>query len=432
LSHFPDFTSLKKLVKVRNLILNMASQDSADKPYSSEPEFASVDQQRYICCVVTISAKRILLVMTDPLSESNSEQPNSEQPNPETGDRAQIEKLLLLLRRKESNWIAWGQACQQLQKAGYNPQQIFEETGFEPIQQNQIMVAAQVYSSILSSGVSDQVRSRFEHTGSDTLYEFRVLTQPERAAAAELVVEKGIDSEGAREVAKALKDFSRLSAPPEEFSEYPDDAVALHYWRLAKQQSDLQMRSRLIALALRFAQSETARQQVEKLLTDFTITRKQRAPRLPLYRLDSEEELARVLPVAGKLPLTAADLQAVPLIEEEAPFGLVRFTGTGAWVPVPGWQVILRAEDPVVLLADSDQFPEPLEGKREEVLVIVDRAQRQWNPDGFFVIDQAGQLQIQWFEETPDISLLGRIILVMRPKKILDENFTKDPWQVEE
>jgi hypothetical protein len=361
----------------------------------------------------------------------NPEQPISEQPGSETGDR-QIEDLILLLRRKQENWVAWGQACQQLQKAGYNPQQIFEETGFEPVHQNQITVASQVYGSIVSSGVSEQVRSRFEHTGSDTLYEFRILTQPERAAAAELVVEKGIDSEGAREIAKALKDFSRLANPPEEFSEYPGDAVALHYWRLARQQSDLQLRSRLIALALRFAQSESARQQVEKLLTDFTVTRKRPAPRLPLYRLDSEEELARVLPVAGKLPLTTADLQAVPLIEEEAPFGLVRFSGTGAWVPVPGWQVVLGAEDPVVLLADTDQFPEPLEGKREQVLVVIDRAQRQWNPDNFFIIDQAGQLQIQWFEETPEVPLLGRVIVIVRPKKILDEDFTKDPWHVDE
>jgi len=32
-----------------------------------------------------------------------------------------------------------GGTCQQLQKAGYTPQGIFEETGFEPIQQNQII-----------------------------------------------------------------------------------------------------------------------------------------------------------------------------------------------------------------------------------------------------------------------------------------------------
>ena len=51
------------------------------------------------------------------------------------------EELLRSLRQKEGTWVEWGKACQQLQKAGYNPQRIFEETGFEPIQQNQIIVA---------------------------------------------------------------------------------------------------------------------------------------------------------------------------------------------------------------------------------------------------------------------------------------------------
>ena len=45
--------------------------------------------------------------------------------------------LLQMLRRKEQTWVDWGHACQKLQRSGYNSAQIFEETGFEPIQQNQ-------------------------------------------------------------------------------------------------------------------------------------------------------------------------------------------------------------------------------------------------------------------------------------------------------
>jgi len=56
-------------------------------------------------------------------------------PSPEN-----LEEILRSLRRKEGNWVAWGQACQKLQKSGYSPQAIFEETGFEPIQQNQVIV----------------------------------------------------------------------------------------------------------------------------------------------------------------------------------------------------------------------------------------------------------------------------------------------------
>lgn len=341
-------------------------------------------------------------------------------------------ELLRSLRRKEGTWAEWASACAQLQKAGYSPQQIFEETGFEPIQQNQIVVAGQVYSSILNVGVADEVRSRFERTGSDTLYEFRILTETDRAAAATLVVEKGIDSEGAKEVARALKDYSWLSKLPEGFTADPGDAVAYHYWKLARQQSDLQARSRLIANGLRFASSPEARLQIEKLLTDFTVTRSRPAPLLPFYRLDSEDELPRVLPVVGKLPLSPADLQAVPVVEETGAFGFVRFEGSGAWVGVPGWQVVLAAEDPVAILADPDQLPAESVNKREEVLVIVDRAQRNWQVDSYFLVDRDNQLQINWFETEPSEPILGRVLIVLRPKKILDENLSKDPWQIDE
>ncbi|MBD2089122.1 hypothetical protein H6F67_04545 [Microcoleus sp. FACHB-1515] len=341
-------------------------------------------------------------------------------------------ELLRSLRRKEGTWAEWASACAQLQKAGYSPQQIFEETGFEPIQQNQIVVAGQVYSSILNVGVADEVRSRFERTGSDTLYEFRILTETDRAAAATLVVQKGVDSEGAKEVARALKDFSWMSKPPENFTADPGDAVAYHYWKLARQQSDLQARSRLIANGLRFASSPEARSQVEKLLTDFTVTRSRPAPLLPFYRLDSEDEMPRVLPVVGKLPLSPADLEAVPLVEESGAFGFVRFEGSGAWIGIPGWQVVLAAEDPVAILADPDRLPAESSGKQEEVLVIVDRAQREWQADSYFLVDRDSQLEIQWFENEPIEPILGRILIVLRPKKILDENLAKDPWQIDE
>jgi hypothetical protein len=341
------------------------------------------------------------------------------------------EQALQLLRRKEGNWVNWGQTCQQLQKTGYTPQQIFEATGFEPIQQNQLIVATQVYQSIGEIGVSAAVQSRFERTGSDSLYELRILNQTERAAVAELLVQKGIDSEGAREIAKAVKEFSRLADLPVGFTAEAGDAVAYHYWKLARQQTNLQERSRLIAQALRFVSSDTARQQVEQLLIDFSATRT-KAPTLPLYRLESEAELSRVVPVVGKLPLPTSALQAVPLVIGEGPFNMVRFTGEGAWVAVPGWQIILSADDPVGVLLDSDQLPSPIPGAVEEVLVICDRAQRDWDANSYFVTDQTGQLQIQWFDQEPADGLLSRVLVILRARKVLDEDFNKEFWQIDE
>lgn len=343
-----------------------------------------------------------------------------------------VEELVRSLRRKEGSWVDWGQACTALQKAGFSSQKIFEETGFEPVHQNQVTVAAQVYTSMVNAGASEEVRSHFWRKGSDILYEFRILTQTERVAAAALILAHNLDADDAREVAKAMKEYSRFGTLPQGFTDAAGDAVAYQCWKLARQQSDLQERSRLIARGLKLASSPSARGQIEQLLVDFTVVPRRTAPRLPIYRVDSEEELPRIIPVVGKLPLAVGDLQAVPLAEEIGPFGMVKFSGPAAWVAVPGWQVILNAEDPIAILAMSDGLPVPLQGKVEEVLVVVDRAQRQWDADSYFIADRGGNLELFWFETSPDLSILGQVILVMRPKKILDEDYTKDRWQIDD
>lgn len=358
----------------------------------------------------------------------------TETPQTDRGPEPNInaEELIQLLRRKEGTWVDWGKACQHLQKAGYNPQRIFEETGFEPTQQNQVIVGAQVYTTLVSNNAPRDVLTHFEREGSDVLYEFRVLALDRRVAAAELVLAKQLDADEVHEITKAIKEYSYFKHPPEGFSSDPGDAVAYQCWKLAREQEDLQARSRLIARGLNFAHSASARQKIEQLLTDFTVAKTRPVPSIPFYRLESEDELPRILPVVGKLPLTQVDLRAVPLIEEMGPFRLVRFSGEGAWVPIPGWQVVLDAEDPVVILSGSDRLPTPLPSKSEEVLLVVDRAQRQWDIDSYFIIESADQLEIQWFAEAPDLPLLGRVLLVLRPKKILDEEVTKNLWQIDE
>ncbi|MGF1512420.1 MAG: RuBisCO accumulation factor 1 [Elainellaceae cyanobacterium] len=354
---------------------------------------------------------------------------------PDIDANIDTDALLQAMRRKEGNWIGWAMAAQQLQKAGYSPQQIFEGTGFEPIQQNQITVAAQVYKSLEAADVSPEVRSRFEIRGSDALYELRILNQAERAATAGLIHRHNADSTAAHEFAKAVREYGRRSKPPEGFAPFdqaPGDALAHHYWKLARQQSDLQERSRLIASGLRYADSDAARKQLEELLTDFSVVRQRKAPLLPIYRLDSEERMPRVVPVVGQLPLSAADLKAVPIVEETGPFKFVKFSGTAAWVALPGWQVLLLAEDPVVLITRSDRLPAEMSPPVEPVLIVVDRASREWTPDSYFITAQGEQVEIVWLDEAPAAPLLGRVILVLRPKKVLDEEFVKDPWQFEE
>ncbi len=350
---------------------------------------------------------------------------------PSSDPDVDVDQLLQMLRRKEQTWVDWGLACQQLQKAGYNPQQIFEATGFEPIQQNQIIVAGQVYKNLVDKA-PESVLSYFGDRRSDILYEFRILNQAERVDAATTAADKQLDADDARAIARAIKEFYQLKTIPEGFSKTPGDAMAHRCWHYARQKSDLQERSRLIGQGLKFAASDTARDQLQQLLSDFTIVKTKAAPRLPFFRLESEEELPRLMPVAGHLPLTMEDFKAVPVVEEQEPFGIVQYSGACAWVPVPGWQVILRAEDPVAILAQAQDLAPDLPKPTEEVLVIVDRDQRRWHEDCYFLVESAGSMQIHWFEEAPEQKLFGQVVLVMRPKRVLDEDYTKDPWQIDE
>lgn len=356
---------------------------------------------------------------------------NSPSVSPETNP--ELEALFLSLRRKQGTWVEWGQACQRLQKEGYNPQAIFEATGFEPIHQNQIIVGAQVYQTLLEIPASDQVIQYYEQRGSDCLYEFRILNPTARVAAATLTLDKKLDADDARAAAKAVKDFALVRQPPDAFTKNPGDAVAYQCWRVARLESDLQVRSRLIARGLKFAHSDSARKAVEQLLTDFTAQPEQQAAPLPVYRLESETEMPRILPMVGELPLPADKLEADSSVETLGAFDILESKGDRTWVALPGWHVLLKATQPIALTCQSDALSAPLPNKAvEEVIVVVDRDQQQWDANSHFLVEQDGQITTQWFADAPEQALLGRVILVVRPKKILDESYTKELWQIDE
>lgn len=372
-----------------------------------------------------LQSKAKPMTQSDPVNSFTQPQENLSE--------SEVEKLLLMLRRKEETWVEWGKACQTLQKSGQSPQSIFEATGFEPIQQNQIIVSTQIYGNLQAREASSEVLDYFAQRRSDILYEFRILGQSDRVKAATLAMAQKMDADEAHLVAKSIRDFSRLRKKPEGFSDAPGDAIAFESWRLARQKDDLQERSRLIARGLQYAESGEARKQLEKLLTDFSVIQAKNAPRLPIFRLEQNEELPRVIPVLGQWPLQTSDLTSIPVLEEEGQFRIVRHDGASAWIAVPGWQIIRQAEDPIAFLAKSDELdlniPEPVEA----VIIIIDRAQREWNDESHFITDEQGQLTIQWFTEAPSDKLLGKIVLIMRPQKIDSEDLKSDDlWHIDE
>lgn len=345
---------------------------------------------------------------------------------------SEVTAILQKLRRKEGNWLEWARACQQLQRSGLSPQDIFEATGFEPIHQNQIITANQVYQSIELGKANPQALGHFQNRASDCLYELRILNQQERVWGAELIVSRGLDADGAHEVAKALKNSGRITIP-ETFSETGGDRIAAYYWNLARQQSELAERSRLIAHGLSYAQSNPARKELETLLISGVVTAPKSAPRLPFYRLESEEEMPRIVPLVGQFPLSVQALRDIPQFTESGAFAILESDQAGAFVPIPGWQVIRQAQDPIAILANTTELPNSSDDiSPEKVLVIVDREQRDWHSENYFMVDQAGQAVLNWSGSEIEAEILGQVILILRPKRILDEAATFETWLIDE
>jgi hypothetical protein len=344
---------------------------------------------------------------------------------------AAAQKLMRSLLHKEGSWVEWGQGCQQLQKAGYSTQKIFEDTGFQNSQQNLVIVAVQVFENLVKADVATEVLDYFRGPRSDVLYEFRVLNQQERVDAGLLAYDKRVDIDGAVLISRAIKDVARMSQLPEAFTNHPGDWVAYLAWKRAKALKDLQQRSRLIAQGLKFAHSATAREAIEQLLSDFTVVNSASEPLLPLYRLELEEELPRMVPLAGSYPLSSQDISTIEQVEIQGLFSQSQ-AKAGVYVPIPGWQVMLKAKDPIGYLCPSNLLPKYLGGNVEEVLVILDRANQIWDINSYFVVEIAGKLELRWFETPPVDPIAGQLVMILRPKKILDENNLTEPWQMDD
>jgi len=344
-----------------------------------------------------------------------------------------IAQLLQQLRHREGNWLDWGRAAQQLRGVGYDAKALMEETGWVPLDQNQLIVAVQVYDTLVESGMPQEKRSQLlRREGSEIIYELRVLSKEARLKTAELIVEKQLDIARTREVVKAVQDYSRSSQVPEEFTATVGDAVAYRYWKLAREKKDLQARSRLIAEGLSYARSDSARKQVESLLLDFTVVPSRPAPMLPLFRMESEEELPVLVPVLASLKASVDEMAACPQVEATEPFGVVEVKSPGSWVALPGWQGLLNAESPVAIVATGEDIPSSKVPAQEAVLMVVDRAQTEWQATSYFLISGEAGLEIVWFEAPPNVELLGRLIVVLRPKKVIDEEAIAISWDVNE
>lgn len=143
-----------------------------------------------------------------------------------------------ILANRLGLWFEYAPLIPSLLQEGYTPSTIEEATGITSVDQNCLVVAAQVRDSLIQSGTDPEIISYFDGSGSQILYEIRLLSSTQRSAAAALMVQKKFDGNEAQELARAMKDFPRRKGDPgwERFDyTLPGDCLAFMYYRHSKE-----------------------------------------------------------------------------------------------------------------------------------------------------------------------------------------------------
>jgi hypothetical protein len=112
--------------------------------------------------------------------------------------------------------------------------------------------------------------------------------------------------------------------------------------------------------------------------------------------------------------------------------GVTALSGEGQWAALPGWHMICAATDPIAIPCTREDLPQAESLANEPLLLVVDRADTQWYLHSYFLVTQGDGLGVQWFEQAPNQEILGKLILILRPKRIVDEGAIAQSWQLEE
>ncbi|KAH0849761.1 hypothetical protein HID58_091333 [Brassica napus] len=88
-------------------------------------------------------------------------------------------------------WFEYAPLISSLYTEGFTPPTIEELTGISGVEQNCLIVGAQVRDSIVQSNAKPELIAAFETGGAELLYEIRRLSTVQRVAAAEYIVEHG-------------------------------------------------------------------------------------------------------------------------------------------------------------------------------------------------------------------------------------------------
>ncbi|CAN1765952.1 Rubisco accumulation factor 1.2, chloroplastic [Linum perenne] len=361
---------------------------------------------------------------------------------------------LEVLANRNGLWYEYAPLITFLIRDGFSPSSIEESTGISGVEQNCLVVGAQVRESLTDPALV----SHFETSGAELLYELRLLSVSQRAAAARFIIENRFDSRGAGDLARAMKDFPRRKGEKnwEDFDySLPGDCLSFLYFRQAKENKNpSDARTSGLEMALEVAESEKAKAAVLREINgggDGAGAKEDEteidASRVPVVRLKigevGEAPSVKLLPICR----SEAEIAEAPWeLSSEGEFGIVAAEkGWGRWVVLPGWGPVAGLGSGGIAVAFSDARALPWRVNRwykeESILVVVDRSRKAVEvDDGFYLVTvegtgdgRSGGLKVEKGSALKGRDVgesLGTVVLVVRPPKEDNEDQqTEEDWE---
>lgn len=342
-------------------------------------------------------------------------------------------------------WFEYAPLISSLYADGFTPPTIEELTGISSIEQNRLIVGAQVRDSILQCLHEPELIAAFDTGGAELLYEIRLLSTTQRVAAATFIIDRNIDSKGAQDLARAIKDYpSRRGDVGWLDFDYnlPGDCLSFLYYRQSRENKNpSEQRTTMLLQALEVAQSEKAQKKLNGELYGEKDEEKEKekkeevkAIRIPVVRLKFGEVAGAssvvVLPVCKAAEGEKKILEAPMEIIAGGDFKVVEAEkGWRRWVVLPAWNPVATiGKGGVAVSFRDDRKVLPWDGKEEPLLVVTDRERKAVEADdGYYLVGADNGLKLEKGSELKAREVkesLGMVVLVVRPPREDD-----DDWQ---
>uniref|UniRef100_A0A2P2NGZ6 Uncharacterized protein n=1 Tax=Rhizophora mucronata TaxID=61149 RepID=A0A2P2NGZ6_RHIMU len=365
-----------------------------------------------------------------------------------------------ILANRLGLWFEYAPLISCLIQEGFTPPSIEECTGVSGVEQNRLVVAAQVRDSLIQSKADPDIVSEFDTGGAELLYEIRLLSVRQRAAAAGYIVQNRLDAKGAQDLARSMKDFPRrrgdLGWENFEYS-LPGDCLSFMYFRQATEHKNpSEQRTNFLEMALEVAESEKAKDAILKEMEKKSGERTEKdgnlqdGVRVPVVRMKigevAEASSVVVLPVCRAEEREREILEAPWECKSEGEFGVVvAEKGWKRWVVLPGWEPVVGLGKGGVVVAFSDAMELPWKANRsykeEAILVVADRGRKEVSAEGGFYMvavdgngdGRSGRLKVERglaLKERGVVESVGTVVLVIRPpREETDDQLSDEDWE---